>query len=150
MPLVVVVRSHATAPLRSSSKAPSGFGEHPDTYHSDVIFLKAPLTAKQAMRTVELRDGVDEAWTGTGVLYFARLSARRTQSRMSKIVGTPEYQRMTIRSWATTTKLVAMLDDRRRLIRATDSRVGQIRPSSATASRSLTSSAAVSSILARL
>lgn len=50
---------------------------------------------------------------GTGVLYFARLSARRTQSRMSRIVGTPEYQRMTIRSWATTTKLLGLLEARR-------------------------------------
>ena len=46
-----------------------------------------------------------------GVLYFARLSARRTQSRMSSIVGTPEYALMTIRNWSTTTKLLALLDD---------------------------------------
>jgi uncharacterized protein (DUF1697 family) len=45
-------------------------------------------------------------------VYFARLSARRTQSRMSKIVGTPEYRSMTIRSWATTTTLLRLLDDR--------------------------------------
>ena len=43
------------------------------------------------------------------VLYFQRLSSRRTQSRMSKIVGKPEHQQMTIRSWATTTKLLALL-----------------------------------------
>jgi hypothetical protein len=30
---------------------------------------------------------------------------------MSKIVGTSEYANMTIRSWATTTKLLALLDD---------------------------------------
>ena len=30
---------------------------------------------------------------------------------MSAIVGTPEYQQMTIRSWATTTKLLARLDE---------------------------------------
>jgi uncharacterized protein (DUF1697 family) len=110
VPLVVVVRSHRQ--LRAIvDKAPSGFGRHPDDFHSDVIFLKAPLTAKQAMRTVDRREGVDEAWTGTGVLYFARLSAKRSQSRMSKIVGTPEYQQMTIRSWTTTTKLLALLDE---------------------------------------
>jgi uncharacterized protein (DUF1697 family) len=112
IPLVVVVRSHAQL-KRVVEKAPQGFGAAPDTYHSDVLFLKAPLTSRQAMRVVELRDGVDEAWPGTAVLYFARLSARRTQSRMSRIVGTPEYKRMTIRSWATTTKLLAMLDERR-------------------------------------
>ena len=50
-------------------------------------------------------------WTGRGVLYFARLSARRTQSKMSSIVGTPEYALMTIRNWSTTTKLLALLDD---------------------------------------
>jgi uncharacterized protein (DUF1697 family) len=110
VPLVVVMRS--ARQFRSIvDKAPPGFGAHPDTYHSDVVFLRSPLTAKQAMRTVQLRDGVDQAWPGTGVLYFARLSARRTQSRMSKIVGTPEYQRMTIRSWASVTKILALLDD---------------------------------------
>jgi uncharacterized protein (DUF1697 family) len=110
MSLLVVVRSHQQ--FRSIvDKAPSGFGDHPQTYHSDVIFLRAPLTAKQAMRPVEVRDGVDEAWTGTGVLYFARLSARRTQSRMSKIVGTPEYAQMTIRSWASVIKILALLDE---------------------------------------
>ena len=64
------------------------------------------------MRIVDLRDGVDRAWPGAGVIYFARLSARRTQSRMSRIVGTPEYQQMTIRSWSTTTKLLGLLDAR--------------------------------------
>jgi uncharacterized protein (DUF1697 family) len=63
------------------------------------------------MKIVRLRDGVDQAWAGKGVVYFARLSAQRTKSRMSSIVGTPEYANMTIRNWATTTKLLAMLDE---------------------------------------
>ena len=110
IPLVVIVRSHDQ--LRSVvDKAPKGFGTAPDKYHSDVIFLKAPLTARQAMQVVALREGVDEAWPGTGVVYFARLSAERTKSRMSAIVGTPEYKLMSIRSWSTTTKLLALLDD---------------------------------------
>lgn len=111
-PLVVVVRSHRQ--LRNVvDKAPDGFGDAPDTYHSDVIFLGGRLSSPKAMRVVALREGVDEAWTGTGVLYFARLSARRTQSRMSSIVGTPEYQQMTIRSWSTTTKVLGLLEARR-------------------------------------
>ena len=110
IPLVVVVRSHVD--LRHVVEdAPDGFGAAPGRFHSDVLFLKRPLTATQAMRVVELRDGVDQAWPGAGVVYFARLSAERTKSRMSRIVGTPEYQQMTIRSWATTTKLLALLDD---------------------------------------
>lgn len=109
IPLVVVVRSHRQ--LRNVvARAPDGFGQEPGTHHSDVVFLKEPLTARRAMGVVELRDGVDRAWPGPGVVYFARLSARRTQSRMSRIVGTSEYRRMTIRNWATTTKLLALLD----------------------------------------
>jgi uncharacterized protein (DUF1697 family) len=111
-PLVVVVRSHVQL-RRIVDKAPDGFGQEPGTYHSDVLFLKAPLTAQQAMRVVRLRAEVDQAWTGTGVLYFSRLSARRTQSRMSSIMGTPEYQQMTIRSWRTTAKLLDLLDEPR-------------------------------------
>lgn len=110
-PVAVVVRSHRQ--LRAVvDRAPSGFGRRPDECHSDVVFLKAPLTSRRAMTVVETRDGVDRAWPGTGVVYFERVSARRTQSRMSRIVGTPEYRSMTIRSWATTTKLLALLDDR--------------------------------------
>lgn len=110
VPLTVVVRSHRQ--LRAAVRnAPDGFGEHPDTYHSDAVFLKAPLTSRGAMRVVVLRDEVDQAWPGSGVLYFQRLSARRTQSRMNSIMGTPEYQSMTIRSWSTTVKLLELLDD---------------------------------------
>ena len=112
VPLTVVLRSHLQ--MRNVvERAPDGFGREPDAYHSDVIFLKGPLTSQQAMRVVQLREGVDQAWPGTGVIYFARLSDRRAQSRMSRIVGTAEYQQMTIRSWTTTTKLLRLLDERR-------------------------------------
>ena len=110
IPLLVVVRSHAQ--LRNIvKKAPKGFGRSPDTFHSDVVFLKRPLTPEQAMGVVELRDQVDQAWTGTGVLYFQRLSAQRTKSRMNRIMGTPEYKLMTIRNWRTTTTVLGILDD---------------------------------------
>lgn len=108
LPLVVVVRS-----LRQLGAvvetAPPGFGSEPDIFHSDVVFLRAPLTPAQAMTVVRLREGVDQAWGANGVVYFQRLSAQRTRSRMGQIVGTPEYQLMTIRSWKTTTKLYELL-----------------------------------------
>jgi len=108
-PLVVVVRSHRQLQNVVAS-APKGFGTKPDTYHSDAIFLKEPLTSAQAMNVVRVREGVDEAAAGPAVLYFSRLSAQRTKSRMSSIVGTSEYRQMTIRSWTTTTKLLGLLD----------------------------------------
>lgn len=109
MDLVVVVRSRRQL-QNVVGNAPDGFGSQPHLYHSDVVFLKHPLTARKAMGVVQLRDGVDQAREGTGVLYFARLSARRTQSKMNKIMGTPEYRLMTIRNWSTTTKLLALWD----------------------------------------
>ena len=109
LPLVVVVRSQVQ--LRDVvESAPDGFGTAPDKYHSDAVFLKGPLTGTQAMRIVQQREGVDQAWPGTGVVYFARLSERRAQSLLSKIMGTPEYQLMTIRSWTTTMKLLSLLE----------------------------------------
>jgi len=108
--LVVVVRSQRQ--VRSVvDTAPKDFLALEGTHHRDAVFLKAPLTTATAMKVVKLRDGVDQAWSGSGVLYFARLSAERQRSLMSKIVGTPEYQAMTIRSWSTTTTLRALLDD---------------------------------------
>ena len=91
-------------------RAPAGFGTDPSRYRSDVIFLKPPLTAQAAMKSVRTRDGVDQASPGTGVLYFSRLTSRASQSLMSRIMGMPIYQSMTIRNWNTTTKLLEMVD----------------------------------------
>ena len=77
-----------------------------------MIFLRKPLTVRRAFPLVETRDGIDEAWEGRGVLYFSRLAARASGSRLSRVVGLPEYKNMTIRSWKTTTKLLALFDER--------------------------------------
>jgi len=92
-------------------RAPDGFGAEPAKYRYDVIFLKEPLTAKAAMKSVPTRPGVDEAYAGTGVLYFSRLIEKATQSRLNKIVSSPIYPSVTIRNWNTTTKLVKMVDE---------------------------------------
>lgn len=89
---------------------PKGFGEQPEKYHSDAIFLMN-IDADQAMSVFDPRKGVDQVWPGEGVIYSQRLSAQRTKSRLSKIIGTPAYQSMTIRSWNTTTKLLKMLEE---------------------------------------
>lgn len=88
---------------------PSGFGDQPETYHSDVIFLIG-IEPAQAISVFNPREGVDTVWPGDGVIYSQRLSAQLTKSRFSKIVGTPEYKFMTIRNWRTTTKLWQMVE----------------------------------------
>jgi uncharacterized protein (DUF1697 family) len=90
---------------------PKGFGEQPEKYHSDVIFLME-ISAAEAMKVFKPREGVDQVWPGELAIYSQRLSAERTQSRLNKIVGTPAYQSMTIRNWNTTTKLLKLLEER--------------------------------------
>lgn len=107
--VLVVVRSHRQL-ANLVAAAPAGFGSDPDAYLYDVVFLKGPLTSTRALRAVSLREGVDQVRAGTGVLYLSRVAARRSQSRLSKLASTPEYQQMTIRNWATTTRLLAMLE----------------------------------------
>ena len=106
----VVVRNRRQ--MRSVvGRAPRGFGAEPMRYRYDVIFLKEPLTAKEAMKSVPTRPGVDEAHVGTGVVYFSRLIANASQSRLSRIVSSPIYPSVTIRNWNTTTKLLRMMDE---------------------------------------
>ena len=92
------------------AKAPKGFGSDQDTYRYDVIFLKEPLTAVQAMKSVSTKEGVDQAYSGKGVLYFSRLISRATSSHLTRIIGLPVYQSMTIRNWNTTTKLLNLME----------------------------------------
>jgi uncharacterized protein (DUF1697 family) len=88
---------------------PKGFGAHPDEYHSDAIFL-IDIDAAHAMAVFSPKEGIDTIWPGRDVIYSQRLSALRTKSRLSKIMGTPAYKSMTIRTWNTTTKLQELLE----------------------------------------
>jgi len=87
---------------------PKGFGEQPGTYHSDAIFLM-DIDGAAATAVFSPREGVDRVWPGEGVVYSQRLSALRTKSRLSKIMGTPAYKSMTIRTWNTATKLLELM-----------------------------------------
>ncbi len=108
-PACVVLRSREQ--LRGVVEAaPAGFGARPAAYRYDVIFLKEPLSSDEALAAAPARPGVDRVRAGEGVLYFSRLVARASQSRMSRITALPIYRRMTIRSWSTTTRLLALAE----------------------------------------
>jgi uncharacterized protein (DUF1697 family) len=87
---------------------PEGFGDQPEKYHSDAIFLMG-IDAASVMPLFNPLAGVDKVWPGAGVIYSQRLSSQRTKSRLSKIMATPAYKSMTIRNWNTTTKLLEIL-----------------------------------------
>jgi uncharacterized protein (DUF1697 family) len=109
----IVLCSHASL-TQIVRKAPKGFGSQPGTYRYDTVFLKAPLTAAKAVKSVTTKPGVDEVATGPGVLYTRRLIARASQSYLTRLVGSPIYRDMTVRNWNTTTKLLALMDERAR------------------------------------
>jgi uncharacterized protein (DUF1697 family) len=107
--IAVLVLTHAELRAIVEGK-PEGFGEAPGTYHSDAIFLMG-MDAAAAMPAFDPRPGVDTVWPGDGVVYSQRLSAERTKSRLNKVMSSPAYRSMTIRSWATTTTLLRLLDE---------------------------------------
>src|SRR5262249_6396654 len=104
----VVVRS-AEQMKATVEGAPRGFGRQPAAYRYDVIFLKEPLTPYDAMKSVSAKPGVDRVFVGDGVLYFSRLISKASQSHLSRVVGTPAYQNMTIRNWNTTARLFELM-----------------------------------------
>ena len=93
------------------AKRPKGFGGEPSTYHSDAIFLMG-VSADEAMEVFSPREGVDRVWPGDGVIYSQRLSAERTKSRLNRIMASPLYKSMTIRSWQTTLALLELMRKR--------------------------------------
>ena len=93
------------------AKAPGGFGTDPEKYRYDVMFLKDPLSAAEAIRSVPVAPGVDEAHAGTGVIYFSRVASKAADSQLTRLGTLPIYKRMTVRNWNTTTTLLRMMMD---------------------------------------
>jgi uncharacterized protein (DUF1697 family) len=106
--IAVLSRAEVEAVVK---RRPKGFGDEPGKYHSDAIFLMG-IEADESMAVFNPRDGVDTVWPGDGVIYHQRVSAQRTKSRLGRIVGTPAYRSMTIRSWQTTFALLELMRKR--------------------------------------
>jgi uncharacterized protein (DUF1697 family) len=106
----VVLRSRAQI-RRVVDKAPTKFGANPSAYRYDVIFVKEPLRPAAALKSVPVNPEVDEAAAGPGVLYFSRLIAKASRSRLNRIVSSPIYPSVTIRNWNTTTGLLRLLEE---------------------------------------
>lgn len=94
------------------AKAPPDHGSA--ALRSEVIFVKRPLTAEAAYATLpELREGVDSVALGPGVIYFSRVAAQASKTRITKLMVMPIFQQMTMRTWRTTTRLLTLLDSPR-------------------------------------
>jgi uncharacterized protein (DUF1697 family) len=74
-----------------------------------IAFLRAPMTATKALKSVDGREGVDIVTPGRGVLYMSTRLDALGKSRLTRLVGTPIYQAMTIRNYSTCLKMLALL-----------------------------------------
>src|SRR5262245_15343272 len=77
----------------------------------NVAFLRAPVTVKQALAEINPKPGVDSVKAGDGVVYMSTVMSRLKQSGFPKIVGTPVYGGMTIRTYSTCQKILALMRD---------------------------------------
>jgi uncharacterized protein (DUF1697 family) len=106
IPVLVRDRDAYAATVES---APAEFAD--DGLRRDVLFLKDSTAPADALAAFpELAPGVDQAWVGPRAIYFARLDAQASKSRLNKIVGTPVYREMSVRNWNTTRRLLELLD----------------------------------------
>ncbi|MGY4858775.1 DUF1697 domain-containing protein [Cryobacterium sp. AP23] len=108
IPLLVVVRSRQELAATVAAAPPDhGSAE----LRSEVFFLKHPLTVDEAWAQLpQLREGVDAVAKGPDAIYFSRVAARATTTRITRFMSLPVFQRVTVRSWRTTTRLLEALD----------------------------------------
>jgi uncharacterized protein (DUF1697 family) len=76
----------------------------------NIAFLFPPVSAAKAVIEVEGRPGVDEVATGKGVLYLTTPIRYIGRSKLAKIVGKPIYRYLTIRTYATCQKILALME----------------------------------------
>lgn len=108
VPLLVVIRSRDEL-AQTIDAAPADHGS--PKLRSEIFFLKHPLTAEEALAEMpELREGVDSVAPGPGAIYFSRVAAQATKTRIQRFMGMPIFQQMTVRTWRTCIRLREMLD----------------------------------------
>ncbi len=91
------------------TNAPDGFGGDYDRYKYDVLYLKKPLTALEALEDIPVKEGIDDAFAGPGVVYYRRSAEHLSKSRLNKLPSMPVYQHITIRNWKTSNKVLEMV-----------------------------------------
>lgn len=75
-----------------------------------ITFIKEPATPQAAMQEVELKEDIDFIEAGQGVLYMSTLFSGLSKSKFSKLIGKKIYRDMTMRNYATTQKIGALME----------------------------------------
>ncbi len=66
-----------------------------------ILYVKAPLTAEDVGKEVELHEGIDFLSVGEGVLYMSTTMDGLTKSKFAKLIGKKVYKDVTIRNFKT-------------------------------------------------
>jgi uncharacterized protein (DUF1697 family) len=90
-------------------EAPAAWRSRSDL-RRNIAFLRQPITAATALKEVDVRPGVDAVEAGKSVLYMTTTLRDAAKSRLSKIVTKPVYREMTIRTYGTCQKILALMD----------------------------------------
>lgn len=107
--ITVVIRSREQL-AQIIDSAPPGHGS--ELLRGDVFFLKHPDTAQTVLEALpSLREGVDSISLGPGVLYFSRVAARASETRLQKVMALPVYRLMTVRTWKVAVRLLELIGD---------------------------------------
>ena len=94
------------------AKAPKEFGKDNSHYRYYILFLMG-TRASEAIKEIEVREGVDQAWQGEAAIYYrlpSLASPNATKSYLNKVIQKPVYASITMRNWNTTTKLLEILE----------------------------------------
>jgi uncharacterized protein (DUF1697 family) len=95
------------------ARAPKEFGKDNTNYRYYVIFLMG-VDSSEAIKQIDVRQGIDEAWQGDKVIYYrlpSLTSPNATKSHLNKVSQKPLYQSITMRNWNTTLKLLEILEE---------------------------------------
>jgi uncharacterized protein (DUF1697 family) len=103
----IVVKTHEQM-KKIISEVPADWKKQ-DDLRCYLAFVREPVSAQDVIREIKLKEGVDFAKAGDGVVYMSTLLSGLTKSGFTKLVGTKIYKDITIRNYNTVQKLFAMM-----------------------------------------
>ncbi len=75
-----------------------------------IAFLFDSLTTVDAVKEIDLKEGVDSLQVGPEVLYMTTLMSQLTKSKFNRLARKKIYKEMTIRNLNTTKKVLALME----------------------------------------
>jgi len=93
------------------ANAPAGWarGAH---LRRNIAFLRPSVTAANVLNQLAPKPGVDSVKAGKGVVYMDTAISSLQKSGLRKLIGTPVYRELTIRTYGTCQKVLALMGSR--------------------------------------